>query len=156
MRSLLVLGWVFACAAFVPAQEKQTNPILTKDGNLTQELVVHETEGGGLASKSRRWTVKPNGEWELAVRDVGVVETKGKLSKEQLKALADDLVKYQMNTLPNRIPRKVPRGAKTYEVRYGSRQVTTTCVLPKPNGGTIEGRYAGIIDTLERHLKKAE
>src|SRR5262245_15642587 len=110
MRYLLVpaFGFLVACASVALSQERQVNPLLTKDGTLTQELVVHEFEGGGLAAKSRRWTVKPDGAWELAVRDIGVVETKGKLSKDQLKELADDLAQYGLATLPSLRPQQAP------------------------------------------------
>jgi hypothetical protein len=158
MRSLLVpvLAWMVACASVALSQEKQVNPLVSKEGKLTQELEVHELESGGLAAKSRRWTIKPDGAWVLAVRDVGVLETKGKLSKEKLKALADDLAKYGLSTLPNKILKNVPPGAKSYEVRYGNRQTTTTCVLPKPDPKTLDGRYAGVINALERHLKETD
>src|SRR5262249_17123697 len=155
----LVLGLMVAAAlggsaAGDPAEkDKKESKFLTKKGNLTRELVVYETEGAGLASKSRRWTVKPNGQWELAVRDRGIKTTKGKLTKEQLKTLADELEKYGLTTLKRKFDTRIPRGAKSCEMRYGKRQVATNGPLGEPDAKTLKGRYAGIVAIVEKLLK---
>src|SRR5262249_30206846 len=82
-RRCVVRYAILVCAgallAWCPAGSADTKKepggkFLTKDGKLTKELEVHEVQGGGLAAKGRRWTVKPGGDWVLAVRDVGVKE----------------------------------------------------------------------------------
>jgi hypothetical protein len=157
---LVCAGVLFACGAVGRAdtkkepttKEKPGGKFLTKDGRLTKELQVHEVQGGGIASKARRWTVQPDGSWELAVRDVGVKETKGKLTKGQLAKLAAELEKYRVDVLPSLNPKRMVPGAKSYEVRYGDRQVSTVGPLPKPDVKTVKGRYAGVVAALEELL----
>jgi hypothetical protein len=154
MKLAVCLLALFAVVWATPAgsQQKPGSTILTKDGRLVQELEVHEWQGSGFQATSRRWTIRPDGDWILAVREFGVSETKGKLTKEKLAALADDLARYGVASLFHKVPVKVPPNVKIYEVRWGKRQTNTVGPLPKPDDKSFNGRYAGIIEALERHL----
>lgn len=163
MRTALVMALglltVAPLAGLAEEKQKASNKYLTKDGKLTHELEVTEREGSGLGGKSRRWTVKPDGSWEKAVRDVGVKTTEGKLSKEQLAELAKAMETYKLDALKSQRDKR--NDGKDYQLTYGSgfkvvRNVSTNGPLGKPDEKTMKGRYAGIVATLEKLLKDPE
>jgi hypothetical protein len=133
----VVLG-LAAAALMAQGDKAKASKYLTKDGKLAHELEVSEREGGGVAAKARRWTVKPGGSWVAAVHDVGVTTTMGELSQND---------------------RRPPAGARSYQVVYGTaakvvRNVSATGPLGKPSAKTAKGRYAGLVAALEKLLKE--
>src|SRR3954465_6049372 len=100
---LLAAGVLCLGGAGATGQDK-LDKYLTKDGKLKQALVVRNLQSGFAGVTGREWTVEPSGEWKSGTVFKGKTKEDrgGKLSPEELKALAGELAKYHVESLESK------------------------------------------------------
>ncbi|MFO0964998.1 MAG: hypothetical protein U0793_05330 [Gemmataceae bacterium] len=98
---------------------------LTKDGQLTEKLVVEQRQGGFAGFTGIRYTIATDGAWtsETLFNEKAKPKDKGKLSEKEIAALAGVLAKQEFDKLPAKIG-KAP-GANPYKLAltFGKKKV---------------------------------
>jgi hypothetical protein len=125
---------------------------LTKEGKLTEKLVVKDVQGGFVGFTGKQYTIDPDGSWdESTVKGIRLRTIRsGTLTKTQLAKLAEALKKYDVSTLKNE--GKPMANPRVIGVTYGK----TTAELnlpggakpPKPDTREVAGRFAGILTAV--------
>jgi hypothetical protein len=147
----LVAAVVLFVASSLPVAGQGKGDKFLKDGKLTQPLMVRDLQSGFAGVGGREWKVELSGEWQMANVFQGKakkVEQQGKLSPDELKALAAALAKYDVETLESK-KKSVGANPKSLVVRWGDKEnvviMNAGAEMPKEDPATLEGRYAGII-----------
>jgi hypothetical protein len=120
-----------------------------KDGKLKEKLIlsyVHNADRNGRSSGSTIWTIETSGEWTQTLWDMNFgirpprskVVAKGKLTPEQLTALAQHLATQGFNTLPDRVGSEftLDTWSLSVSVKFGKK----TATLETMTGSLTEGR----------------
>ena len=108
------------------------NPYLAKDGQLKQELVLIEAQGGFAGFTGHRWTVAANGAWRrqpFLNEMVRKADVSGKLSSKQLVALADRLAREKLLDLPKQIGPDPMVNPKSFTLKFGKHE-TVLILMP--------------------------
>src|SRR5258708_5998149 len=101
-----VLGGLFS----TPCQAGNVKDYLTEDGKLKEKLtlaIVHHADNAGRVTSSKHWVIETSGEWKQTTAGInfGIVPprprlvAKGKLTAQQLAALAQHLATQDFNKL---------------------------------------------------------
>ena len=152
---LLVPGVLLLLGGPLSRGQDKTDKYLTKDGKLTHKLVVRDLQSGFAGVTGRQWEIDPEGEWSLGRVFKGKVEAekKGKVRPEDLKSLAGQLAKFDLDSLEGK-KGKVGVNPKTVEVQWGKKSFTLTlnagAALPKADTDSVEARLAGILDAVKK------
>jgi hypothetical protein len=141
---------------------KDTGDYLTADGQLKEVLELRDVQGGFAGFTGSLWKVEKNGQWKkYQVFNQKLTEKEdGKLTKDQLQALAKELAKFDMLTLKN----TSFKGANPHKVTITFGEYSRTLAmtggqpLPKADVNSEEGRFAGVVQEILSVLKakKAE
>lgn len=131
---------------------------LTVDGQLKDRVEVRELQGGIVGFTGTYYAIEADGSWSsgrISLRsERETPKDKGKLTKEQLAGLAEELARFKMASLPNHGETEV--NPRVLEIRFGKR----TSVL-QPNPGVslaeedkaIRARYEGIVEAVHSLCK---
>lgn len=143
-------------ALFAPLAADETKPTFDKP------LVIKDVQGGFAGFTGKQWRIEPSGEWaEYEVFNEKLTEKKkGKVTKEQLAALARTLDKFGLADLPNE--GKEGTNPKVLTITYGKREAILVldagAELPKPNQDkpkdSVANRYSGIVDAALKLVKE--
>ena len=141
---------------------------LTEDGKLPDTLTLQDGQGGFAGITGSIWTVRPDGSWDrkrFINARMNKPDQQGKLTANQLQALADVLAHAQAYKLPDQLGKF--RGANPHVVTltWGKRKCAWTLPpgspMPKyqelPGGKlTPEDSFAEIAQFLRSTLKTAK
>ena len=158
------LAFSLACAT----QAAPRNKFLTDDGKLTNTLTLKDGQGGFVGTTGSIWTVRPDGSWDrkrFINARIDKPDQQGKLTAEQLQALANVLAHAQIHKLPAQLGKL--RGANPHVVTltWGKRKCVWTLPpgspMPKyqelPGGKlTPEDGFAEISQFLRSMLKPSK
>lgn len=124
---------------------------LTKDGKLSQQLKVIQTQGGFAGFTGVQFTIAPDGSWtsESIFNQKITPKSKGRLTEKELAKLGSILEKYQLAKLPAKSGKQP--GANPHTVTFESGKMKATLVGQTPPQldqknptATVESRFAGI------------
>jgi hypothetical protein len=158
MRTLF-LGALGLLAAAGPAwaQGKDTG-YLTRDGKLIRKLEVSDLQGGVAGFTGDRWALDPSGDWTQGrVRDRELkIEHTGKLTGKQLDALTREFARYDLLSLKSHRVGRPTANPHVVTIQFGTHKAELTLPpgskLPRPDPKTVPGRYAGILQALQKAL----
>jgi len=121
-------------------------------GNLKAALEVSDLQGGFAGFNGNIWRVQTDGSITAVKTVVRKEEVmyQGKLSKQQVEALAKDLAKYDLANLKSEGKPMANPHAVTIKWGKDSRTLNLTAgaALPKADAKSVEGRYAGIVEAV--------
>ena len=136
---------------------------LTKEGNLAQQLKVVQLQGGFSGFTGMQFTIAPDGSWtsETVFNQKMTPKDKGKLSKKELAKLGDILGKYDLAKLPAESGKPPGANPHTIALEFGKRKASLVGQIPpkldpKDPAGTVESRFAGIIEAVTQHVIATE
>lgn len=163
---MLFLG--VACllvGANVSFAEEPENKYLTPEGKLAQPLTVVLAQGGFAGFTGTKWGIEVDGAWTQS--DIhGAQHTpraNGKLSAEELKAVAERLAELDLLGLPRQAGEYRGANPSVVEIRFGDRSAELT--LPPGGNPAVPGddgepseeqRFGGILQTVKALLVAPE
>jgi hypothetical protein len=158
MRTACLLAVGVFLVGVVPADgQDKLAKYLTKDGKLAQKLVVKDLQSGFAGVTGRVYVVEPSGEWTSGNQFQGKIkmDMNGKLSAEEMKALAGQLAEFDAAGLESK-KMKVGANPKSVVVQWGDKEAVLVqqagTPLAKADPATVEGRYAGIVLAVRKLL----
>jgi hypothetical protein len=160
--AFLTAALALTCLPAAGAGDKAED-YLTADGKLKERVEVRELQGGFAGLTGTYYAVEADGSWSTGQRlprnKKGDAKASGKLSKEQVAALAKDLARHQLASLTSHGESMV--NPKVTEIDFGKK---TLALQPRPGKGgadedkAVRARYQGIADAVKAVCKggKAE
>lgn len=140
-------------ALVIPAAASQD-----KDAKLKEALQVRDVQGGVAGFTGKAFKIQPSGKWEeYTVRGNSVTPLRnGKLSKQDLAALAEEVNKYDPATLKSEGKSKPKANPRVITITYGKKtaKLTLNTDLPSPDADTNEGRFAGLVAAVQEAVKE--
>jgi hypothetical protein len=107
------------------------NPYLAAKGRLKQTLQMLKTEPGQDGRQGTVWTIEPSGEWRVVPfvkdRPGDKILRKGKLTPNQLLALANHLAAQDFLRLPKDFGVGLPVNPHLITIRFGKKSTTFDC-----------------------------
>lgn len=126
---------------------------VTKDGKLTDQLKIVQLQGGFAGVTGVQFTVAPDGTWtsERIFNQKITPKNKGKLSEKDLAKLGAILEKYDFAKLPAKSGKQPGANPHTITIEFGKKKVSLVGqrppkLDPKNATGTVESRFAGILE----------
>ncbi|MBW3540996.1 MAG: hypothetical protein KY476_12055, partial [Planctomycetes bacterium] len=130
-------------------------------GRLREPLVLKDAQGGFAGFSGYIWTISPEGNWRrepFLNRDVRQPDALGRLSGEELRALADALAEAHFLKLPPKLGDEPSVNPHIYELKFGQREsqlvLKTGDALPAIDPKDAEQRnvqqFIDIIRTIQR------
>jgi hypothetical protein len=117
--------------AFAEDAGKSQRDFLTKDGKLTAQFTLADTQGGFAGFTGNRYSITPDGSWTVT-RVFNQRKFKphasGKLSAKELRKLAAALKANRVDTLPAKSGSRAQANPLVITVTYGKHQ--SVCALP--------------------------
>ena len=133
---------------------------LTKEGKLAHSLKVVQSQGGFAGYTGTQYTISPDGSWtsETVFNQKRTPKDKGKLSEKDLASLGALLQKYALAKLPAESGKKPGANPHTITFEFGKKTASLVGQVPpqldpKDPTGTVESRFAAILEGVERMLK---
>jgi hypothetical protein len=152
----ILAALAFVALAWAPsALAADENPYLDKDGQLKQELVLIESQGGFAGFTGHRWTVATDGAWRrqpFLNEMVRKADASGKLSARQLAALADRLAREKLLDLPKQIGPDPMVNPKSYTLKFGKHE---TALILKPGAPLPKSDPKKPAETQDRFVRIA-
>jgi hypothetical protein len=140
--------------------------ILTAKGRLAEELVIRDSQGGFAGFSGWIWTIEPDGGWRrepFLNEDVRKADQTGKLTAEDLAALAKDLEEHGLLKLPENIGGEPMVNPHVFTITFGKLQsqlvLGAGAELPEPEGkGKPKGadRFAAIVRAVKARVEVKE
>lgn len=136
---------------------------LNTDGTLRQPLVLRDAQGGFAGFTGWIWTIKPDGSWQrqsFLNEQVREADKSGKLSPEQLTALAAELAKQDLLKLPARIGGDPMVNPHIFTISFGEKQsqlvlgagATLPDVDPRNPKLAAHNRFVILVQTVQTLL----
>jgi len=152
------LMWLLALVLIVAPCRGDSEPKdYLGDGKLKEPLEIRDVQGGFAGFTGKMWRIEPDGKWTMGsvFQQKVKEEAKGQLSAKQLEALAKDLARFDLSGLKDQGKAKVNPHVVT--IKWGKREATLTVgageKLPAADAKTIEGRFSGIVDSVQQSAK---
>jgi hypothetical protein len=163
VRLAPVILLVAALAGGTASAEKKDG-YHTADGKLTSALSVHDVQGGFAGFTGQQYDIQPDGAWTVSRVFNQKVEAlkKGKLSEEKLKALAKELAKHELSTLPRKLSTGRPMAnPHVVTIRFGKLESVLTLDAGAPVPGTdgenprakAVGRFGGVFHAVREAIE---
>ena len=129
-RSFMAVFVLALCASSGPGGDNP-NPYLAAKGRLKHTLQMLKTEPGQDGRRGTVWIIEPSGEWQVVPfvkdRPGDKILRKGKLTPNQLLALANHLAAQDLLHLPKDFGVGLPVNPHLITIRFGEKSTTLDC-----------------------------